>query len=67
MPVVYFDAYQNDYAEDAFTALASELIALAEEQRKANSPRAKIFLQKAVGAGKVLLRSGLKLGVKAAQ
>src|SRR5262245_21374497 len=34
--VVYFDAFENDYAEDAFTAIASELISLAQEKRKGN-------------------------------
>lgn len=66
VPVVYFDAFQNDYAEDAFTAIASELVSLAQEQRKANTRAAKAFVDKAVGAGKVILRSGLKLGVKLA-
>jgi nucleoside-triphosphatase THEP1 len=65
-PVVYLDAFRNDYADDAFTALVSELIALANGRRAADSTKTKAFMEKAVGAGKVLLRSGLKLGVKAA-
>lgn len=65
-PVIYFDAFENDYAEDAFTALASSVIALADERRKADTPEARRFLHKAVSTGKILLRSGLKVGVKAA-
>ena len=65
-PTIYFDAFAHDYAEDAFTAIAGEIISLAEAKQKANDPAAKKFLNKAVGAGKILLRSGLKLGVKAA-
>ena len=65
-PVVYLDAFQNDYEEDAFTAVAGEIIALADALRKGNSKAAKAFVDKAVGAGKVILRSGLKLGAKAA-
>ena len=65
-PVVYFDAFENDYVEDAFTAIASEIISLAEEKRKANTRIAKQFVKKAIDVGKVLLRSGLKIGVKAA-
>jgi predicted KAP-like P-loop ATPase len=42
-PVVYFDAFQSDYTEDAFTALASEIISLAETKRKANTPVAEAF------------------------
>src|SRR5215207_3563998 len=64
-PVVFFDAFENDYTADAFTAIAGEIIALAKAERKADEPRAQKFVQKAVGAGKVLLRSGIKLGVKA--
>lgn len=65
-PVIYFEAFENDYAEDAFTALASSVIALADERRKADTPEARRFLHKAVSTGKILLRSGLKVGVKAA-
>ena len=63
-PVVYLDAFQHDYAEDAFTALASEIISLAKSKRPESATKA--FSDKAIGAGKVLLRSSLKLGVKAA-
>lgn len=65
-PVVFFDAFQNDYAEDAFIALAGEVFSLLEENRKSESKAAKKFASKAAGAGKILLRSGLKIGVKAA-
>ena len=34
-PVIYFDAFENDYIDDAFAALARELLELAE----ASSPR----------------------------
>lgn len=65
-PVVFFDAFQNDYAEDAFIALAGEVFALLEENKKGHSKVAKKFASKAASAGKILLRSGLKVGVKAA-
>jgi|SRR5680860_12933 len=65
-PVVYFDAFENDYVEDAFLAIASEIIALAEQEKKAKTPAGKRLIKNAVGASKVLLRSSLKLGVKAA-
>src|SRR5260221_6330605 len=29
-PVIYFDAFENDYVEDAFGALAREVVALGE-------------------------------------
>jgi hypothetical protein len=59
-PVVYLDAFRHDYSDDAFTAVASEIIALAGSRRKST----KAFLDKAVGVGKVILQSGLKIGVK---
>lgn len=65
-PVVFFDAFQDDYADDAFIALAGEVFSLLEQNRKGKTRKAKKFAEKAVGAGKVLLRSGLKIGVKAA-
>lgn len=65
-PVVYFDAFESDYLDDAFMAIASEIISLAQAKKKENSPKAKRFVDSAVGASKVLMRSGLKLGVKAA-
>ena len=65
-PVVFFDAFQNDYADDAFIALAGEVFALVEQKNKGQSKEARKFASKAVNAGKVLLRSGLKVGVKVA-
>ena len=65
-PVVYFDAFANDYIGDAFTAIAGEIIGLVQDREKATTPTAKKFVAKAIGAGKVVLRSGLKIGVKTA-
>lgn len=65
-PVVFFDSFQNDYADDAFLALAGEVFALIESEKSGASKVAKKFASKAIGAGKVLLRSSLKIGVKAA-
>ncbi|WP_461343029.1 KAP family P-loop NTPase fold protein [Brevundimonas sp. GN22] len=65
-PVIYFDAFENDYIDDAFMALAGEIIALVEAHKKSQNPKAKEFKDKAVGALKVVGRSALKVGVKAA-
>lgn len=65
-PVIYFDAFENDYVDDAFTALAAEIIGLVEAEKKSGEPKAKAFKSKAVGALKVLGRSALKVGVKTA-
>ncbi len=65
-PVVWFDAFANDYVEDAFIAIASEIISLVEERKKARTAIGKRFIKKAVGAGRIVLRSSLKLGIRAA-
>lgn len=64
--VVFFDAFENDYAVDPFTAIAGEIVELARKKQKLSTKAGKAFVSRAVGTGKVLLRSSLKLGVKAA-
>lgn len=64
-PVVYFDAFENDFADDAFTAIASQIIGLVEERTKEKRAKA-AFLKTATATGKILLRSGIRLGVKIA-
>jgi hypothetical protein len=65
-PVVYFDAFEHDYFDDAFLAIAGEIIALAEDKRQADTPAGQKFYNKAKGVAKVLGGSGLRLAVKAA-
>lgn len=65
VPVVFFDAFENDFVADPFTAIAGQLVDLAREKQKLSTKVGKAFVKAAVGTGKVLLRSGLKLGVKA--
>jgi hypothetical protein len=65
-PVLYFDAFENDYADDAFTALASQLIGFVDAAKKSKTPKGKRFLKSATAASKVILRSGLRMGVKIA-
>ena len=65
-PVVYFDAFANDYIDDAFIAIAGEVIAQSEKEKKAKNPAHKKLLNTAARAGRAILRSGAKVGVKAA-
>jgi hypothetical protein len=65
-PVVYFDAFENDYMSDAFTALAGEVVSLASKSLGSSNPDYASFVAKTKSVGKVLLRSALKIGVKAA-
>jgi len=65
-PVIYFDAFANDYIDDAFIAIAGEVIAQSEKEKKGKTPAHKKFLNTAARAGRAILRSGTKIGVKAA-
>ena len=66
---VYFDAFAQDYIDDAFIAVASEISSLVESEFKDNpSVEAKLkeFKSKASVAGVKLLSWGAKVGIKAA-
>lgn len=65
-PVVYFDAFENDYQEDAFLAIAGRIFSLIEERDAQTKPRAQKYAARAKQVGKVLARSGLKVALKAA-
>ena len=65
-PVIYFDAFANDYLDDAFIAIASEIISLVEELKSENKTEVDNLIKKATGVGKVLARSSTKLGIKLA-
>lgn len=65
-PVVFFDAFKNDYVEDAFAALASEIIGLVQARRKAKTSEGKKFISGAVGVTKIVGRAALRTGVKIA-
>jgi hypothetical protein len=63
-PVVHFDAFEHDYLEDAFLALAGEIIGLVQEKKRDKTPEGKAFLEKTVSAGKVIARTGVKVLAK---
>lgn len=65
-PVIFFDAFENDYVEDAFAALAREIVELAEENTPANSALAKTIKEKATNLGALLFRGTAKVGMKVA-
>jgi hypothetical protein len=65
-PVVYFDAFANDYFEDAFIPLAAEVVGLAHTRLKANVNAFDDLKTKATKVGKLVLRSVLKVSVRAA-
>ena len=64
--VIFFDAFEHDYFEDPFLAIAGEIIALAQEKKSADKSRSERLAEKAKSVGKIILRSGLKIGVSVA-
>jgi len=65
-PVIYFDAFASDYIDDAFLAIAGEVVSLSQKTKNATTSAHKKFLSRAARAGRAILRSGTKIGVKAA-
>jgi hypothetical protein len=63
-PVIYFDAFAHDYLEDAFEALAGEIVELANAHLK--SAASKKIKDAAISAGKVLIKVGASVGIRAA-
>jgi hypothetical protein len=66
---IYFDAFSQDYVDDAFISLASEISTLVENGFKEGQlpkKRLKDFKSKASKAGVMLLSWSAKVGVKAA-
>lgn len=63
---IYFDAFANDYQQDAFIAVASQIIAEAELQKSKTSKILKTFKKNALKTAKVLVRASVGLGIRAA-
>jgi hypothetical protein len=66
IPVIYFDAFENDHVDNGFVAIAAEVVGLGERLKKAESPAYRTFLKRAGRLGGVFLRVGARIGVKAA-
>ncbi len=62
IPVVYFDAFAHDYQDDAFVALAAQIIGLAREAKEETART----VDKLVAGGKKIATLGLKFAVRAA-
>lgn len=66
---IYFDAFSNDYIDDAFTAIVGSIVNLIENELKTDfltQQKLQQFKKKASKVGLQLLSWGTKLGVKAA-
>jgi nucleoside-triphosphatase THEP1 len=63
-PVIYFDAFENDYVQDAFAVLVREIVQIVDVARGPANKQFENFKEKALGLGKLLLRSGAKIATK---
>lgn len=63
-PTVYLDAFENDFADDPFVVIASELVAMAETIRDDNAKTA--LIDKAKSVGKRILPLSAKIAVNVA-
>jgi hypothetical protein len=62
-PVVYFDAFENDHVDNAFLAIAAEVIGLSNSLKNTKSPAHKKFLKKAGRAWPAPGSEDIELGV----
>lgn len=62
-PVVYFDAFQNDYLDDPFVAISGEVFSLYRDKVPQEVER-QDFKENAIKVGKAVFRSGAKVGIK---
>lgn len=66
VPVIYFDAFAHDHFDDAFSAIADEIVALFEAKKKTSKPAVRKLIDRTARVGRALGRSALKIGAKAA-
>jgi predicted KAP-like P-loop ATPase len=64
IPNIYFDAFANDYHEDAFLAIAGEIVARVEALKPKRRKLVSSFTKRAVDVAKVLGRASLKVGIR---
>ena len=64
VPVIYHDAFANDYQNDAFISLASDVHAYAAKELDAKKGATKNFLEKSKKAGVALMPVATNLGIR---
>lgn len=62
IPHIYFDAFENDYQQDPFLAISSQIYQLIDPEDESAH---KEFKEKATSALKVVGRASLRIGIKA--
>jgi hypothetical protein len=66
VPTIYFDAFANDYHDDAFLTVAGEIVARAEELKPKSKRALRQFKDSAVGVAKTLGRASVRIGIRTA-
>ncbi|HHG89047.1 MAG TPA: hypothetical protein ENJ90_01030, partial [Devosia sp.] len=65
IPVIFFDAFENDYADDAFAVLVREIVALTEANKTPAEGSFDEIKESSIKLGSRLLRVTAKVGAKA--
>jgi hypothetical protein len=63
IPTIYFDAFKHDYHEDAFLALAGEIMAKANAAKLRSTKVVESFKKSAITVAKALTRASFHIGV----
>jgi KaiC/GvpD/RAD55 family RecA-like ATPase len=66
IPTIYFDAFSNDYHDDAFLTVAGEIVARAEQLKPARKRALQRFKDSAIGVAKALGRASVRIGIHTA-
>jgi KAP family P-loop domain len=66
IPTIYFDAFANDYHDDAFLAVAGEIVARAEQLKPGSKRALQKFKDSAIGVAKALGRASVRIGIRTA-
>jgi KAP family P-loop domain len=66
VPTIYFDAFANDYHDDAFLTVAREIVARAEQLQPRSKKTLRKFKDSAIGVAKALGRASVRIGIRTA-
>lgn len=66
IPTIYFDAFTNDYHDDAFLTVAGEIVARAEELKPRSKKALRKFKDSAISVAKALGRASVRIGIRTA-
>ena len=64
-PVILFDAFANDHHEDAFTALAGEIVAVAQDQLGSSNSQTQKLVRSATKVSRAIMPLATRIGVRA--